>query len=182
MKFDFRGSTLRLPGCADCAEKKETMDRQCDYCTKSVYRELDNLKTYVGELHSELEAIESGYPACTKAVSDGTCKLAGVMAERDEYKCRAEKAEKSLTAYGYKDLGGELWKPPIGKRPDFEAIDDLRNRIEAAEAKVAILERALQADCDFCLNDTICRKSNKGKIPLCLDWQFNYERFSGGTV
>ncbi len=42
---------------------------------------------------------------------------------------RLDKAEKSLVSAGYTDNGGEMWKPPIGKPPDFDEIDRLRRRL-----------------------------------------------------
>jgi len=123
-----------------------------------------------------------------KAVSDGTCKLAGVMIERDDYKHRAEKAEKSLRTYRYIDEGGELWKPPLGKRPDFETIDDLRNRIKVAESGAAALVRAVKKHkpndgrfacftCSIDYRTGVCRKCGSS----CKHWEFDFERFGGGV-
>lgn len=41
-----------------------------------------------------------------------------------------ESAERTLNNLGYRNLGGSLWKPPIGKKPDFSLIDRLNKRIE----------------------------------------------------
>lgn len=38
---------------------------------------------------------------------------------------RAESAIKTLEQLGYANEGGELWKPPLGKTPDFNLIDSL---------------------------------------------------------
>jgi hypothetical protein len=46
-----------------------------------------------------------------------------VMTERDRLK-------NSLTVSGFTDCGGEIWKPPLGKRYDIETIDRLRELLE----------------------------------------------------
>jgi hypothetical protein len=43
---------------------------------------------------------------------------------------RLQSAAKTLSRLGYTDNGGELWKPPLGKKPDFDLIDQLRAEIE----------------------------------------------------
>lgn len=37
-----------------------------------------------------------------------------------------QSAVKTLEQLGYTYHGGELWKPPLGKAPDFNLIDSLR--------------------------------------------------------
>lgn len=49
----------------------------------------------------------------------------------------ATAAIKTLQNLGYTYHGAELWKPPIGKVPDFDLIDSLRNRISELEASQA---------------------------------------------
>ena len=41
-----------------------------------------------------------------------------------------ESAERTLINLGYSYKGGELWKPPVGKAPNFSLIDRLNKRIE----------------------------------------------------
>lgn len=62
------------------------------------------------------------------------------------YKIRAElKAENerlrsaatTLIHLGYTDKGGEQWKPPLGKKPDFALIDSLRAENEKLKAQLA---------------------------------------------
>ena len=45
------------------------------------------------------------------------------------------KATRSLESASFTDLGGELWKPPLGKRPPFEEIDDLRAQLAAVRER-----------------------------------------------
>lgn len=49
-------------------------------------------------------------------------------------------AVKTLEALGYTYNGGELWKPPIGKTPDFNLIDKLNARIKELESEKHINE------------------------------------------
>ena len=49
----------------------------------------------------------------------------------------ATAAIKTLQNLGYTYHDAELWKPPIGKVPDFDLVDSLRNRISELEASQA---------------------------------------------
>nr|WP_294974926.1 hypothetical protein [uncultured Pseudomonas sp.] len=44
---------------------------------------------------------------------------------------RMQSAGKTLEHIGYTDNGGELWKPPLGTKPDFDLIDELRAENDA---------------------------------------------------
>ncbi|EIM13880.1 hypothetical protein [Pseudomonas chlororaphis] len=39
---------------------------------------------------------------------------------------RLQSAARTLERLRYTDNGGELWKPPVGKQPDFDLIDQLK--------------------------------------------------------
>lgn len=39
---------------------------------------------------------------------------------------RLQAAKATLDRLGYTDNGGQLWKPPLGKKPDFDLIDQLK--------------------------------------------------------
>ena len=41
----------------------------------------------------------------------------------------------TLERMGYTYHGGELWKPPLGKALDFDLVDRIHARMEAAEAR-----------------------------------------------
>jgi hypothetical protein len=72
----------------------------------------------------------------------------------------SEAAVATLQRLGYTYNSGELWRPPIGKKPDFDLIDTLRAerealhlRLNAADQRIDELERdkarldALEANC-----------------------------------
>ncbi|MNU93488.1 hypothetical protein D3C71_834300 [compost metagenome] len=44
---------------------------------------------------------------------------------------RLQSAARTLERLCYTDNGGELWKPPIGKKPDFALMDQLKTENEA---------------------------------------------------
>ena len=46
---------------------------------------------------------------------------------------KAQSAKRTLESLGYTDNGGELWKPPIGPKPNFCLMDSYRHRIEELE-------------------------------------------------
>lgn len=46
-----------------------------------------------------------------------------------------ESAERTLINLGYENKGGELWKPPLGKKPDFSLIDSLNEKIKELESE-----------------------------------------------
>jgi hypothetical protein len=60
-----------------------------------------------------------------------------ITAERD-------KAVRSLLVSGYVDLGGELWKPPLGKNP-LAQIDELRS-LTARLAELEAVIREVQSE------------------------------------
>lgn len=43
-------------------------------------------------------------------------------------------AVSTLLGMGFTYHGGQLWKPPLGKKPDFDAIDTLRTQLEEMTA------------------------------------------------
>lgn len=45
-----------------------------------------------------------------------------------------QSAEKTLLQLGYTNEGGEYWRPPIGKAPDFDLVDVWRTKAEALQA------------------------------------------------
>lgn len=51
-----------------------------------------------------------------------------------------ESAERTLISLGYENKGGETWKPPIRKRPNFNLIDSLNERIKELESDAHINE------------------------------------------
>ena len=64
---------------------------------------------------------------------------------------RLRSAAKTLERLGYRDNGGELWKPPLGQKPDFSLMDQLKAENEALREEVA-LDDKLIADRDRLLN------------------------------
>lgn len=50
----------------------------------------------------------------------------------------ASAAIKTLQSIGYTYQGGEFWKPPIGKAPNFDLIDSLHARIAELNAQQAV--------------------------------------------
>jgi hypothetical protein len=59
---------------------------------------------------------------------------------------RLQAAKSTLDRIGYIDNGGQLWKPPIGKKPDFDLIDQLKGDVEALRECVEDL--ALSLECE----------------------------------
>lgn len=68
---------------------------------------------------------------------------------------RLRSAAKTLERLGYRDNGGELWKPPLGQKPDFSLMDQLKAENEALREEVA-LDDKLIADRDRLLNMFEC--------------------------
>lgn len=67
----------------------------------------------------------------------------GLIAEVE----RLQAAKATLERLGYTDNGGQLWKPPIGKKPDFDLIDqlkaenfDLHATLQAAKGEIERLK------------------------------------------
>lgn len=52
-----------------------------------------------------------------------------LQAAHEAGRASRDSAVRTLEQLGYTDEGGEFWKPPIGKAPDFDFIDSLRAEI-----------------------------------------------------
>lgn len=48
---------------------------------------------------------------------------------------KAQSAKRTLESLGYTDNGGELWRPPIGPKPNFSLMDSYRHRIAELESR-----------------------------------------------
>lgn len=59
------------------------------------------------------------------------CVVVRDLIEENE---RLQSAAKTLSRLGYEDKGGEQWKPPLGRKPDFDLIDQLRAENEQLKA------------------------------------------------
>ena len=46
---------------------------------------------------------------------------------------KAQNAKRTLESLGYTDNGGELWKPPVGPKPNFSLMDSYRRRVAELE-------------------------------------------------
>jgi hypothetical protein len=68
---------------------------------------------------------------------------------------RLQSAARTLAHLRYTDNGGELWRPPLGKKPDFNLMDQLKGENEALREEVA-LDDKLIADRDRLLNMFEC--------------------------
>lgn len=54
-----------------------------------------------------------------------------------------EAAIATLTAMGYTYNGGQQWKPPVGKKPNFALIDRLKCQLEVSEDTRQVLRKCL---------------------------------------
>ena len=88
--------------------------------------------------------VDNGYvyfvfPCCGRTVNCGKVKPS-----RENKTCGTRNkntaAIATLERMGYTYHGGELWKPPLGKAPDFDLIDRIHARMEAAEARASQAE------------------------------------------
>lgn len=60
---------------------------------------------------------------------------------------RIDAAVATLEALGYTHEGGNLWKPPLGKAPDFNLLDTLHARIASLEGQlITQANRAVAAE------------------------------------
>jgi|GEM_PF-7081903 len=50
---------------------------------------------------------------------------------------KKDAAVATLENLGYTHEGGNLWKPPLGKAPDFNLLDTLHARIASLEAQLS---------------------------------------------
>lgn len=72
------------------------------------------------------------------ATSVSITKTAGEAHEYiEQLERERDKAVKSLKASGFTDMGGEFWRPPIGKNPLFIGVDYSNDYIAKMQAKAA---------------------------------------------
>ncbi|MBV1814475.1 hypothetical protein KTT58_17155 [Pseudomonas viridiflava] len=77
-----------------------------------------------------VHASESGLPYAVRAASSASHHVSPAIIASDPRLMKAESsAERTLRNLGYTDNGGELWKPPIGEKPNFSLIDALRQQL-----------------------------------------------------
>lgn len=78
--------------------------------------------------------------AAAKRIAEGLLapvieRLERVVAQHQDAQHQQEalkSAEKTLRQMGYTNKGGEYWKPPIGKAPDFYLVDSLHKPVASA--------------------------------------------------
>ena len=63
--------------------------------------------------------------------NQGGCAIENL--ERDDVQKLLELITESLENKGYTYHGGELWKPPLGKPPNFDLIDELDRFVDMLE-------------------------------------------------
>lgn len=73
----------------------------------------------------------------------GMCAPHGGCADKAPGSPEAAAAIATLTAMGYAYNGGQRWKPPIGQKPDFDLIDQLRTQLEVSEDTRQLLRKCL---------------------------------------
>ena len=59
---------------------------------------------------------------------------------------RLQSAAKTLERLGYRDNGGELWKPPLGQKPDLSLMDQLKAENEALRNALAECINSLKGE------------------------------------
>ncbi|WP_247842552.1 hypothetical protein [Pseudomonas sp. MWU12-3103b] len=83
----------------------------------------------------ELEAVQHWRGKHAQAIRERDA-LQQLLNERDEQldSDSAAAALRTLIGMGYSYNGGQLWKPPLGKAPDFNLVGGLRTRIADLES------------------------------------------------
>lgn len=76
---------------------------------------------------------------------------------------RLKSAAETLARMGYTDNGGELWRPPLGKKPDFDLIDQLKARCDELERLCIDSREAIRVDA------VLWPKSTVGQLKPRLD-------------
>lgn len=122
-----------------------------DYTELKRLLALGSLPPCVGVLIAENERLAA---ACERAeqVINAESKAAAIaigranlmQTERDQLKAennRLQSAAYTLARIGYTDRGGELWKPPIGQKPNFDQIDQLRAEVAGLKTGYEACER-----------------------------------------
>lgn len=76
----------------------------------------------------EYQSIDSEKDACLRYVAAANPAMVLALIAENE---RLQSAARTLDRLCYTDNGGELWKPPLGQKPDFSLMDQLKAENEA---------------------------------------------------
>lgn len=113
---------------------------------------VDRVRTFLAGVPATLEDGYPPLPAGSTAyefdgeavVYEGKDMHAYVAADRALRGQCKEAAVNTLQSLGYTYHGAEQWKPPTGKAPDFDLVDQLRGRIAQLEAEQAAVRQAVR--------------------------------------
>ncbi len=86
---------------------------------------------------SQVSKIVDGHDRLTKKLKEAESRNAELVEALE----KAQSAKRTLESLGYTDNGGELWKPPIGPKPNFSLMDSYRQRIaELEESNAQVIQ------------------------------------------
>lgn len=109
-------------------------------------------------------------------------------AKNDQLKAennRLKSAANTLARIGYRDHSGELWKPPIGQKPNFDLIDQLRAEVAGLKTGCEAYERvnaALRAEVEGLRKDAELHgqiQRAAGELPVGWEIRVCVEHESG---
>lgn len=95
----------------------------------------------IGRLIAENERVES----LVSSERDRVMSIIGQYGHFEDENKRLQSAARTLERIGYKDHGGELWKPQLGECPDFNLVDQLKAENETLRAELAGLRTGFDA-------------------------------------
>lgn len=78
-----------------------------------------------------------------RCLTPGMCAPHGGCHDQATGGPEAAAAIATLTAMGFAYNGGQRWKPPLGQKPDFDLIDQLRCQLEVSEDTRQLLRKCL---------------------------------------
>jgi len=112
-------------GCAECGE-----------------RAMENfqLRQEAGKREHLLMSLDEAIKAAYTDAKQHAARMKSLIIENKRLRA-------SLEAAGFTDEGGEFWKPPLGKRPDFEKIDSLEQEVENLKRELKYKEESFNVIC-----------------------------------
>ena len=115
-----------------------------------------------------VHASESGLPYAVRAASSASHRVSPAIIASDPRLMKAESsAERTLRNLGYTDNGGELWKPPIGEKPNFSLIDALRQQLaDVSNERDGFRVQVEEAEpfVEYLINNCVGQVVSEGKI------------------
>ncbi len=146
-----------------------------DFYTNMRFIHGDNLFSKDGDVYRVLP-VQMAYQVWisrTKSLDNMEQCYIQIKKERDERQTQVLKLKEQLTKLGYSDQGGELMKPPLGDRPDFNLLGQYKSQVECLKVDLAGANERAQILLHKKNTMVDSLKSERDHLKKCVDGTFD---------